>query len=442
MPLTKIPFVDRVRRLFADRRAAAAAENAQAAATRARLAALDTQSVAGARFSLVGLSEMREQLGERWPELSERVHDLAQAVIQRHLARGDVFDAHGDDGYVILFNQLTQAQAEFKCRVIAKEIAAKLLGADWAGRASAGIVFELAEAAVDSPAFEAALDEAIARGRPVAATEPPTPEAPRRVTIEPADEAKRTRTASPVAALKPIDRDRRATGYTPIWDFGVEALLRFRFSGPPPAPGAPPSVLDDAKADIAALNQVLFDASRLLQAGRRLPVICPVRLETIVRDGWRSQIVRMLRGAPPSLRKLVTLEIVIAADNDADWIGSLERAWRSVPGRPTACVPLKAAAVPQVKSDLVQHLNLRLAGDFAATKSGIDVMGAFAQKAERAGMTCGILGLRTRAAALAATAAGFRQLSGPAIHPDVATLGQPIHFDLMSLYRDLLPQAG
>ena len=91
-------------------------------------------AVAGARFSLVGLAELREQLGERWPQLSARVHDLAQAVIQRHLTRGDVFDRHGEDGYVILFTQLTQLQAEFKCRVIAKEIAGKLLGADWTER--------------------------------------------------------------------------------------------------------------------------------------------------------------------------------------------------------------------------------------------------------------------------------------------------------------------
>jgi hypothetical protein len=436
MPLAiKTPFVERVRRLFDDRRA----EAAKTATPRARLPADPGPSVAGARFSLVGLSDLREQLGERWPELSERVHELAQAVIQRHLGRGDVFDAHGEDGYVILFTQLTQLQAEFKCRVIAKEIAGKLLGADWAARTSAGVVFELTEAAANSPGFDAALDDAIANGRPVGASETPALELPRRVSAALPETSPAPKSAAPVAGMRPIDRERRVSGYTPVWDFGVEALLRFRFSAPPPPPGAAPSVLDEAKADIGALNQVMFDASRLLEAGRRLPVICPVRLETVVRDGWRSQIVRMLRTAPSGLRKLVTLEVVVTAENEADWIGSLERAWRSVPGRPTACVPLKASAAPSARSGLVQHLNLQLAPDFVATKSGIDVLGAFAQKAERAGMSCGILGLRTRAAALAATAAGFRQLSGPAIHPDVASLGQPVHFDLLSLYRDLLP---
>jgi hypothetical protein len=82
-----------------------------------------------------------------------------------------------------------------------------------------------------------------------------------------------------------------------------------------------------------------------------------------------------------------------------------------------------------------------LPDDFSATKAGFAALGAFVQQAERAGMTCGVLGLRTRPAALAATAAGFRQLSGPAIHPDVPSLSQAVRFDLRSLYRDLLPGA-
>jgi hypothetical protein len=428
--------LDRVRRIFADHQAQSDA--APAAGPRSRAA---PSSIAGARFSMVGLTELREQLGERWPQLSERVHDLAQAVIQRHLGRGDVFDAHGDDGYVILFTQLTQLQAEFKCRVIAKEIAAKLLGADWVGRATDGVVFELPEAAVHAPSFQVALDEAIARGRPVSGEAPPAP--PRQTSGSQAsgpDEAPRVQRAV-AHALKPIERGRGQAGYTPVWDFGVDALLRFRFRGAPQPVDPPQSAVDDAKVDVAALTQVLFDVGRLLQTGRRLPVICPVRLETVVRDGWRSQLDRMLRAAPPAVRKLVALEVVITAENDADWIGSLERAWRAMPGRPTPSLPLRASAAPARRSEVVQHVSLLLPESFSATKSGIDAMGVFAQKAERVGMTCGVLGLRTRAAALAATAAGFQQLAGPAIHADVASLGQVIHFDLKSLYRDLLPQS-
>jgi hypothetical protein len=430
-----LALLDRVRRLFADRRTQArCAERSPSAPPPTVKSAL---SVSGARFSLVGLSELREQLGERWPELSHRVHELAEAVIRRHLTRGDVFDARGEDGYVILFTQLTQLQAEFKCRVIAKEIAAKLLGADWVGRTTDGVVFELPEAALAAPSFEKALHEAIAKGRPVRA-DMPTPQAPH---IEQRDDsvALAAGSRSLAHALKPIERDRGRTAYTPIWEFGAEAILRFRFRPDALEADAPTSEI--AKADIAALTQVLFDVGRLATVGRRLPVICPLQFETVIRDVWRAQVIRMLRAAPAPVRRLVALEVMIGPD-EADWIGSLERAWSSMPGALRAAVPLQASASPARRSAVVRHLNLALADNFSASKSGIELLGAFVQKAERAGFTCGVMGLRTRAAALAASAAGFRQLSGPAIHRDVAALGQATHFDLRTLYRDLLPRTA
>ncbi|HEY3799552.1 MAG TPA: hypothetical protein VGL58_14460 [Caulobacteraceae bacterium] len=427
--------LDRVRRLFDDRR-----EGAPATAAPERIRARPSASppIAGARFGLVGIADMRDQLGERWPDLSARVHDLTQAVIQRHLGHGDVYDAHGEDGYVILFTQLTEAQAAFKCRVIAKEIAAKLLGADWVGRATQDVIFELPEGALNAPSFEVALDEAIARGRPLA---PPPDPRPASVAGEarsaPAAVAPATRAASP--AFKPIERQRgAAAAYWPIWDLGAEALLRFRFK---PAPLAATTAMDFAKADVEALTQVLFDVGQLRQSGRRLPVTCPVRLSTILQEGRRAQIARMLLGAPGAMRRMVTLEIVVGVD-DADWLSALERVWPAMPDAPAVSLPLHAAAMPARGSALVKDLNLALADGFTASKRGIAALEAVAQRADRVGMRIGVSGLRTKAAALAATAAGFRQLSGPVIHAEVASLGHAAHFDLRSLYRDLLPQAG
>jgi hypothetical protein len=449
----KSSLLNRVRRLFADKRALAATAAPASAAPRrpAQPAAPDpTVSIAGARFSLVGLSELREQLGERWPELSARVHDLAQAVIQRHLGRGDVYDAHGEDSYVILFTQLTQLQAEFKCRVIAKEIAGKLLGADWVGRTTDGIVFELPESALHAPSFDRALNAAIAAGRRIAAADValPPPGAVASVRLDETTDAV-TAGAShgddPAAAvsasaqmLKRIERE-RPVAYWPVWDFGAEALLRFRYKSVKLATDA--GFSDQAKADVAALSQALFDIGQLLQTGRRLPVIVPVGFQTVTREGWRAQIMRMLREADAPLRKLVTLEVTVPA-GETDWLPAVERASASLPDTPGVAVPLHASAIPARASDVVKRLTLALPDGFVANKRGIDLLGAFAQKSERVGMACGVMGLKTRAAALAATAAGYRQLSGPAIHTEVAQLGQAVHFDLRTLYRDLLPRAG
>jgi hypothetical protein len=432
----KTTLLDRLRRLFGDDRTQAIARSSTFASHPARP---DGGVIAGARFSLVGLADVREQLGERWPQLSARVHDLAQAVIQRHLTRGDVFDTHGDDGYVVLFTQLTQVQAEFKCRVIAKEISTKLLGADWAGPSTDGLVFELPETALRAPSFDDALDDAISRGRAVVSAQVGGPPVRARSLVMISADKAAGDPAAGIHVMRPVPRERNASAYTPVWDFGVEALLHFRFNPPPQALGDTSPVMAGAKSDIAALNQVLFDVSRLTQVGRRLPVICPLHLETLLRDSWRAQIARMLRSAPAPLRRLVTLEVIVGAECGPDWIRSLETAWRTLPGRPVARVSLSGPKIPMMSSSLVGHLNLMLPDNFSATKGDLAALGAFVQLAERPGMTCGVLGLRTRPAALAATAAGFRQLSGPAIHADVPSLGHAVHFDLQSLYRDVLP---
>ena len=222
----KTTLLERVRRVFASNRTQPAASG-----PRSRSSLQSGDSIAGAHFSLVGLGELRAQLGDRWPQLAARVHDLSEAVIRRHLSRGDVFDAHGEDGYVVLFTQLTEAQAAFKCRVIAKEIAAKLLGADWAGQSTDGLVFELPVTALGAGSFDEALGEAIARGRPVISAQAPSQALTS--AVEPPPIADAPRPPRPAGhALVRIAHDRATASYTPGWDFGDEALLHFRFNAP------------------------------------------------------------------------------------------------------------------------------------------------------------------------------------------------------------------
>ena len=125
----KTTLAERVRRLFSNKHT----DTAASPLPRSRLAPQGALRPSPARGSASsGWPRCANSLATLATACSPRA-DLAQAVIQ-HLARGDVFDAHGEDGYVILFANLSQVQAEFKSRVIAKEIAAKLLVADWAGR--------------------------------------------------------------------------------------------------------------------------------------------------------------------------------------------------------------------------------------------------------------------------------------------------------------------
>ena len=90
----------------------------------------------------------------------------------------------------------------------------------------------------------------------------------------------------------------------------------------------------------------------------------------------------------------------------------------------------------------IQQINLELPPDFTANKSALARLDAFAQCALPLRLPIGVMGLRSRPLVLAATACGFRQLAGVAVHPAVAGLGQAVRFDLATLYRDLMPDAA
>jgi hypothetical protein len=445
----KVGLRERLRRMLGIEDAAAAPE---VRAPRERLAPRPRESVHGARLSLVGLGDLRAHLGDRWPELSERVHSLAQVVIARHLTQGDVFDAHGDDGYVVLFAQLTKLEADFKCRVIAKEIAAKLLGSDWDRLAAVdGVSIEIGRQAVATGDFDQALSAAIARGAPMPREDPRSPAPPspapsaRAITpstrpIRPAAPMQHTESARIVVekpqAAAPAAPE-QGEGYDPIWDFRVQALLHFRLSQR--------AVDDDlaeaaaAELDFASLSKVLFDLEQLTRLGRRLPVVCPVNASTINHKAWRDQSVRMLRDFPAPLLKLVTLEVMVARASDQGWPGRLDAVCKALPARCVVRVGPDADLSGLARARSIGQINLELPAEFPDGKGAIASLEAFVRQGEAAKLPCGILGLRTRALTLAASAAGFGQLSGPAVHPAVPALGHAVQFDLTSLYRDLLP---
>jgi hypothetical protein len=430
-----------------------AGETAQLREPRKRLTPSQRESIHGARLSLVGLGELRTHLGDRWPELSERVHSLAQVVIARHLTPGDVFDAHGDDGYVVLFSQLSKIEADFKCRVIAKEIGAKLLGSDWDRLAAVeGVSIELARQSVETGDFDQALSSAIASGAPmpreVPGHAPPmrpiaAPAAPlssgeaAMIAIEKqprADETGKIVTEKPPAPA-PATSEQRGI-YEPIWDFRVQALLHFRLGQR--AIGDALSDIAAAEQDFASLSKVLLDLDQLARLGRRLPVVCPIHAGTLNHKAWRDQLVRILQSSTPPLIKRVTLEVMVARTADSGWPGRLDAVCKDIPARCVARVGPDADLTGFARARSIAQVNLELPANFSAGKASIARLEVFARQADAARLACGVLGLRTRALTLAASAAGFNQLSGPAVHRPVPALGHAVQFDLSSLYRDLL----
>lgn len=144
--------------------------------------------VAAGRFSLIGLAQIRQKLGPRWPQLAQKVHAVAETVINRHLLKGDVFERCSDDSYLVLFARLDKAQADFKCRVISKEIARHLLGTEWEVLAGLETIrADVSREALATGNVEDVLERALAMGT--------------RTTISPAEAEAQASAAEPAAEL-------------------------------------------------------------------------------------------------------------------------------------------------------------------------------------------------------------------------------------------------
>ncbi|HVJ52899.1 MAG TPA: PAS domain S-box protein [Aliidongia sp.] len=86
-----------------------------------------SELVAG-KFQLVGLAEIREGFGEKWPQISEQIFALADRILRRHLIEGDVVQRTAEDGFLVCFKDLSEQEANLKAAEIAQEIHDRLTG--------------------------------------------------------------------------------------------------------------------------------------------------------------------------------------------------------------------------------------------------------------------------------------------------------------------------
>ncbi|MFN4210882.1 MAG: hypothetical protein ACK4G5_09955, partial [Devosia sp.] len=81
-----------------------------------------SQSVVAGSFELVGLDEIKEALGARWPDLAARASDLAEQGIRRRLADRDILQVLSETEFSICFARLDRKAAVERAKQISREI--------------------------------------------------------------------------------------------------------------------------------------------------------------------------------------------------------------------------------------------------------------------------------------------------------------------------------
>ena len=422
--------------------------------------------VSAGRFGLIGLEGLQEVMGPRWSALEARVRELAEAVIQGHLTQGDVFEQQGDGSYVVLFARLGQAETDFKCRVIGREITERLLGSELPRLADVeSVSAQVTRRALEEGDVEAVLSEAFAAAAPVVTSDPAAPPrsedgpAPRAAasphvgpaftapdaaddpdwrTIEAEARAGMARVVA--AAHERAGRPAFAWGYAPVWDFKSMSLVRFRLSASRGRRSAGPAEAARFEQDLAALSRALDDLSALTAQARRLVVVCTAQAGGLSVEWRRRQVLQLLADASRPVRRLLRLELITA---DFAVPPTLGRFVEAVDGLGVEC----AVCAPLVAGDVVPSgTRFRTAAvelDAALPQAeALVTLKTFAAQCARAGLQSAAHGLGTRSLVIGAVAAGVQFLSGDAVHPEVDDPRKGLRFEPADLYRDLLVRAA
>lgn len=98
-------------------------------AERLRDLARDGSSFEAAQVKLIGLDEIREAAGARWPQMRQRVRDGSLLILSRHAGPNDVVLPAGD-GFLIIMAESDPERVQARCRAMREALFAFYLGED------------------------------------------------------------------------------------------------------------------------------------------------------------------------------------------------------------------------------------------------------------------------------------------------------------------------
>lgn len=80
------------------------------------------------KVQILGLEDVRNQLGERWAEVLPRIQTLVEDVLRHRLRPADVAAPLDDANWLILFAELTEVEARLRVAAIGRDLRQRLLG--------------------------------------------------------------------------------------------------------------------------------------------------------------------------------------------------------------------------------------------------------------------------------------------------------------------------
>jgi GGDEF domain-containing protein len=138
----------------------------------------DDTKLVGGKINLLNLEEIKRRLGPKWPRHEEQVHQFVARTLERRLTDKDFFTRSDQDTYLILFHDVSEAEAKLKCALLGKEISDHFFG-ELANESGEGLQVETVFASVDGSLARQGVSLSDAIGKALAKAEVEAAQTPR-----------------------------------------------------------------------------------------------------------------------------------------------------------------------------------------------------------------------------------------------------------------------
>jgi len=371
--------------------------------------------IAAGSFHLVGIAEIRERMGLGWERVREKVHQETRRIIERHIARQDVYFSDGADDYVLVFATLGKNVAQLVCAKISQEVEQTLVGDSETREIRIRTVVSETDGAlrIEKASLPDLVASAVAAATVVGRDDlvwADTPAAP----------AYRPRgSAAPQLAPAPIL-------YRPVWDVKREVLSTYLSRLNPPRGG----IQLDHEASLAGIAML----TNLYRDKFRLRLSLSVGFETIASGPRLRTYIELCRTIPEHIRKLVAFDLVnLPIGVSHGRLAELAVALSPFCGLVLATVDWRRADLSQFARTGIGLVNAVLPVD-GDEKPIMAEMDRFARAATGAGLQSAIEGIGTSSLAFAAKAAGLDYISGDRISPCLEIPYHMLRFSWSELY--------
>lgn len=245
----------------------------------------DGGSIDAAQVKLIGLDEIREAAGPRWPRMRERVRSGSMSILSQYVGPDDVILPAGD-GFLIMLADAKAGDTQRRCQEMRDALLKFYLGEE----ALSSLRPDVQNRSLSAQGLTDLISASVHETRGIPAVEPHDEE----IVIAPVLATHETKVVA--ALVGPVARNGRLRRIAHNPDF----ILDGRHHG---------GQYDYLELDIAILDAALNHVGRLRQAGQATAVGVSVHATTLQTRKYRETYLSWVRGVDPELRRALFISI-------------------------------------------------------------------------------------------------------------------------------------